>query len=268
MSVSLSSGLEVVRLRPAPEKEAPTLVFLHEGLGSVSQWRDFPQRLAAATGLGAVVYSRAGYGRSKAAPPPWPLDFMEREAAVLEELLDAEGVRSAVLVGHSDGGTIALLHAAAAPRPPRVRALLLLAPHVFCEELTRASIAAAAEEYRHGDLRRRLARYHDHVDDAFGGWSGVWLDPEFATWSIVERLRGVTAPVLVVQGLQDPYGTPAQVEAIVAGCAGPVTVRLLEGCGHAPHREREAETMAAMVRFLEELQIGRTGAAGSSKKQL
>ncbi len=235
---------------PGPDA-APTLVFLHEGLGCVTTWRDFPARLAEATGSGALVYSRAGYGRSDPVPLPRPLRFMHDEALlVLPEVLEAALVREAILVGHSDGGSIALIHAGGVPAA-RVRALILEAPHVFCEALSVRSITEAAETYRQGDLRGALERHHgDNVDVAFWGWNRAWLDPGFRAWNIEEYLPGVRCPVLVIQGKDDEYGTLAQVEAIEAGCGGPVRRLVLPGCGHSPHREQPDPTLLAMAEFV------------------
>lgn len=229
--------------------EAPTLVFLHEGLGSASLWRDFPDRLAAATGLGALVYSRAGYGRSNPADLPRPVRFMHDEAEVLVEVLEQTGVRDPVLVGHSDGASIAIIYAGsgAGPRP---RALVLEAPHVFTEPHGLASIAAIRETYRTTDLRERLARHHRHVDVAFRGWNDVWLDPDFRAWNIEAYLPRITAPMLVVQGEDDEYGTWAQVEAIQRGAGGPVEVLAVPACGHSPHREHPGLVLDAMARFV------------------
>lgn len=234
---------------------APTLVFLHEGLGCVTTWRDFPARLAETTGWGALVYSRAGYGRSEPVPVPRPLRFMHDEALlVLPEVLEAVGVREAVLVGHSDGGSIALIHAGGAPTA-RVRGLLLEAPHVFCEDLSVRSIARAAEKYREGDLRRALERHHgDNVDIAFWGWNRVWLDPDFRAWNIEEYLGRVRCPVLVIQGADDEYGTVAQIDAIEAGCGGPVSRLILPDCGHSPHRDQPDATLGAMASFVRGLE--------------
>lgn len=245
--------LEVRWVGPGPQA-APTLVLLHEGLGCVGLWRDFPDRLAAATGCGALVYSRAGYGRSQAVPLPRPLDYMQREGeSVVGPLLDAAGVREAILVGHSDGGSIALVHAASDPAG-RVRGLVLMAPHVFCEELSVRSIAAARREFEAGELRARLLRHHgDNLDVAFRGWCEAWLDPAFMGWNIEGYLPRVRAPILLIQGEDDVYGTTAQLEAIARGAAGPVETLLLPGCGHSPHRERPAETLAAAARFVRQI---------------
>ena len=241
---------------PRPEA-APTLVFLHEGLGCVSTWRDFPARLAEATGWGALVYSRAGYGASDPVALPRPLRFMHDEAGVLGQVLDAAGVREAVLVGHSDGASIALVHAGR-DRPARVRALLLQAPHVFCEDLTVGSIEAAARAFASGELRPALERHHGaNVDVAFHGWSGAWLDPGFRAWNLEEFLPGIEVPVLLVQGEQDEYGTLRQLDAIQAGCAGRVERLVLPDCGHAPHRDQPELTLQSMAAFVRDLPGGR-----------
>jgi pimeloyl-ACP methyl ester carboxylesterase len=230
-------------------------VLLHEGLGCVSLWRDFPARLAEATGLRTLAFSRAGYGASDPEPLPWPVTFMHRQALeVLGPVLDAAGIDDAVLVGHSDGASIALVHAGGADPTGRVRGLALLAPHVFCEDLTIRSIEAARDAYEHGDLRERLARHHGaSVDNAFRGWNGAWLDPGFRAWSIEEYLPRVRVPVLVIQGEDDEYGTRRQLDAIAAACPGPVETLLLPGCGHSPHRDRPQETLRAIAAFVRRL---------------
>ncbi len=241
--------LEIAWHGPRPD-EAPTLVFLHEGLGCVSLWRDFPARLARATGLGALVYSRRGYGRSDPVPLPRPVRFMHEEALVLERVLDTAGIRTAILVGHSDGASIALIHAATHPGE-RVRALALEAPHVFVEDVSVASIAAIRKEYETTDLPRRLAKHHGaNTGCAFRGWNDVWLDAEFRGWSIVELLSRIAPPTLVVQGEGDEYGTLRQVAAILGGTEGPVTARLFPGCGHSPHRDCPDAVLAAMRAFI------------------
>jgi pimeloyl-ACP methyl ester carboxylesterase len=243
--------LEYVWHGPGPSS-APTLVFLHEGLGCVTRWREFPEALAAAAGCGALVYSRAGYGGSDRNPPPWGKDFLHREALALPEVLAAAQVRDAIFVGHSDGGSIALIHSGAVEAtPPRLHGLVLLAPHVFCEDVTLASIRAAVEAYRHDDLRERLEKHHGgNVDDAFFGWSGAWLDPAFRDWTIEDSLPGVRVPALVVQGEDDPYGTLRQVDAIEAGCRGGVRRLVLAECGHAPHRDQPEATLQAAADFV------------------
>jgi pimeloyl-ACP methyl ester carboxylesterase len=243
--------LEYARWAAAGEG-APTLVFLHEGLGSVSLWRDFPARAAQATGCGALAYSRAGYGRSDPGPGPWGVDFMHREAEVLPEVLDAAGVGDAVLVGHSDGASIALIHAGSAPSP-RLRALALLAPHVFVEDVTVASIARLAEACRTTDLPARFARHHGANTAALlDAWTGIWLAPEFRAWNIEEHLPRIEVPVLVVQGEADEYGTARQVEAVRRGVSGPVRALLLPGAGHSPHRDAPEAVLAALAAFVAE----------------
>jgi pimeloyl-ACP methyl ester carboxylesterase len=234
---------------PAPG-EAPTLIFLHEGLGSAAMWRDFPRRLADATGWGALAYSRAGYGASPPAALPRPIRYMHDEAVVLEGVLQRFGVRDAILVGHSDGASIALIYAGSAPRP-NLRALVLEAPHVFAESIGLESIAAMKGEYETTDLRQRLARYHGaNVDVSFRGWNDVWLDPQFRDWNIEEFLPAIDVPVLVIQGTGDEYGTILQVEAIASQVRAPVETLLLPGCGHAPHRDQPDATAAAIVDFV------------------
>lgn len=232
-----------------PGGHAPTIVLLHEGLGSVSTWRDWPERLARATGAGVLVFSRPGYGASDPVPLPRPLDYMEREGRdVLPAVLDQAGVRRALLVGHSDGGSIALVHAATEAPGGRVRGLALLAPHVICEDVSVRAIAATREEYVHGGLRARLERHHGaNVDVAFWGWSRAWLDPGFRAFDLTGYLPAVCVPTVVVQGEADPYGTLAQVELIERMAAGPVERLLLPGVGHRPQRERPEETTAAVV---------------------
>ena len=228
-------------------REGPVLVFLHEGLGSVGLWRGFPEKLAKATGLGAFVYSRAGYGASDAVPLPRPVRYMHDEAELLAEILKRADIPAPVLIGHSDGASIAILYAGSgAP----ARALILEAPHVFTEDVGLRSIEAARVAYLRGPLRERLARWHEDVDSAFWGWNGPWLDPDFRRWNIESSLPQIRAPLLVVQGENDEYGTIAQVEAIRRGAAGPVEVQLLKDCGHSPHRDQEEATLRTMSDFL------------------
>lgn len=235
----------------------PPLVFLHEGLGSIELWRSFPDAVRAAAGTPRmVVYSRAGYGRSGPVARPRPVTYMHHEAdVVLPSLLAALGIVRPLLVGHSDGASIALLYAGAGHD---VAGLVLLAPHVFVEDVSVTSIAAAREAYASSDLRAKLARYHDDVDGAFRGWNDVWLDPTFRAWDITDRLGAITAPALVIQGDGDPYGTAAQVDAISAGVSGAVTTVLLAGIGHAPHLEAAEETLAAATAYLERVSGGWT----------
>lgn len=223
---------------PAPG----ALVFLHEGLGSIAQWRDTPAEIARLTGRPALVYSRQGYGHSSPVAVPRPLTYMHDEAMKIPP------VEAPILIGHSDGASIAII--AAGEGHVRPRALVLIAPHVFVEDVSVASIAAARDAYEHGDLRARLARYHDDVDGAFWGWNRAWLDPGFRAWNLEAYLPRITAPVLVVQGTADQYGTLAQVEAIERQLAGPVETLLVEGAGHAPFRDDPALVHARIAAFI------------------
>lgn len=240
-------GKKIEAQRIGPET-GPTLVLLHEGLGSLGLWRDFPRKLVEATGLSAFVYSRAGYGKSDPEPLPRPVRYMHDEAELLPEILRAANVTDPVLVGHSDGASIAIIYAGLG-HP--ARALLLEAPHVFTEEGGLDSIAKMRELYATTDLRAKLARWHEHVDAAFLGWNGAWLNPEFRKWNLEEYLPRIDAPVLIVQGTDDEYGTGKQIEAIRRGVKGPCEVLLLDDCGHSPHKDKPQETLRAMAGFLE-----------------
>ncbi len=235
---------------PSPDC-APTLVFLHEGLGCAALWRDFPDRLAARTGCGAFVYSRAGYGRSTAVPLPRPLSYMHDEAQHhLGPTLDAAGIRRALLVGHSDGASIATIYAAVTA-DDRVVGLALLAPHFFNEDVCVASIRQAKAAFETSDLRERLARYHgDNVDCAFWGWNRAWLDPAFRHWNIEQYIPRIRVPVLLVQGENDQYGTRRQLDAFVRGATCPVETRLLAGSRHAPFIDQPQATLEILVRFI------------------
>ena len=228
----------------------PTLVLLHEGLGCVALWRDFPQRLAAATGCAVFAYSRFGYGGSDAAPLPWPLDYMQREGRdVLPGVLAAAGIGDCVLVGHSDGASIALVHAATSGRV-KVRGVVVMAPHVFAEDCGLESIANVRGQFDAG-LRHKLAKYHGaNVDCAFRGWSESWLHPDFRRWNLEGFLPEITAPVLQIQGVDDQYGTAAQLQAIAAGVSGPCETHLLEDCRHAPQFEQPELTLALIEEFI------------------
>jgi pimeloyl-ACP methyl ester carboxylesterase len=232
--------------RIAGSSDAPTLVFLHEGLGSLALWRDFPAKVAQAAAASAIVYSRYGYGDSDRLTAPRDVDYMHREALdALPELRAALGLEDVILIGHSDGASIALIHAGSGRWP--VRALILEAPHVFVEEISVESIAAARKAYAATDLRPRLERYHADVDGAFRGWNDIWLDPRFRTWTIEEYLPGVRCPVLAIQGADDEYGTLAQIDAIEERVGGPFERLVLAQCKHSPHRDQEAAVLAAMA---------------------
>jgi pimeloyl-ACP methyl ester carboxylesterase len=226
----------------------PALVFLHEGLGSIGLWRSFPTDVRAACGEPELlVYSRQGYGHSEPLAGPRRVTYMHDEADdVLPAVLGRFGITSPILVGHSDGASIALLYAGGGGH---VSGLVLLAPHVFVEERSIEGIEAARRSYREGDLATRLARHHDDPDGTFWGWNDVWLSPAFRSWNIEDRLGAITCPVLLVQGDADPYGTVAQVEAIERGVRGECTRVVLPGVGHAPHLDAPAETLVAVTEF-------------------
>ena len=245
-----AARLEVERI-DVGRRDVAAIVMLHEGLGSVAMWKDFPHRVAHAAGRDVLVYSRAGYGRSSPAALPYGVRYMHDEAlAVLPRLLDACGVERPILFGHSDGASIALIHAGAQPRP--VTGLVLMAPHVFVEDVSIASIAAAKTAWRATNLRERLARYHDDVDAAFTGWNDIWLDPAFRAWDIAAEVRDVQRPILAIQGEDDEYGTMEQVERI-ARLASDVDVVKLADCRHAPHRDQPDAVLEALVRFVDRL---------------
>ena len=233
---------------------APTLVFLHEGLGSAAQWRDFPERLAAEAGYGALVYSRAGYGRSSPIEEPRPVSFMHAEATrALPEVLARFGVVSPVLFGHSDGASIALIYAGSGCAPPP-RALILEAAHVMVEPICLQSIrrlaATVGDPVAGAGLRERFARHHDRSEETMRAWIDVWLRPEFAAWDIQSLLPAVVCPVLGIQGKEDAYGTPAQLDLLRSAVAGPVETHLLAACGHAPHRDRRDDVLSLSKAFL------------------
>lgn len=243
------ASLEYRMIGPRPDA-APVIVMLHEGLGSVTTWGDFPARLSEQTGAGVFVYSRAGYGKSSTIALPRPLDYMQREATeVLPQLLDAIGFRRGILLGHSDGATIAAYYAGSV-QDHRVRGLVLIAPHFFMEDSNIAAIRKTVEAYKTTDLRARLARHHADVDAAFRGWSGAWLDPAFEKFDTTDALAYIRVPVLVLQGAADPYGTLAQVRVLEEECYCPVEAVVLDGIGHAPHREEPAEILPKITEFV------------------
>jgi pimeloyl-ACP methyl ester carboxylesterase len=238
--------------RPDTAADGPVLVFLHEGLGSVALWKDFPARVVSATGAPALVYSRYGYGKSDRLSGSRCVDYMHREALeVLPELLDALSIRNPVLIGHSDGASIALIHAGAGSRP--VRGLVLMAPHVFVEDITVKSIAEAKVAFENTELPAKLARYHDDVESTFRGWNDIWLHPDFRRWNIEEYLPGVTYPLLLIQGEDDQYGTTAQVKAIARQVNGPVETLMLPNCAHSPHVDQVQTTVERIAHFVARL---------------
>lgn len=242
--------LEIARHGPSPA-EAPTLVFLHHGLGCVGTWRDFPAKLAAATGCGALVYSRLGYGRSDACALPRAVGFMHDEGLeVLPELLDVTGVRECVLVGHSDGGSIAIIYAGGTPAGP-LRGVITEAAHVYFEPMTVRALREASESYQRGELRERLAKHHgQNTDCAFRGWNDAWLHPDFVDWDLREYVQRIAVPMLAIQGEDDEYGTPAQVESIVQLAPTDARGLMLPDCGHSPHLDLETEVLKAMSGFV------------------
>ena len=239
--------LEVQRL-PGRHPHAPELVFLHEGLGSISLWKDFPTRIAAATGCPVTIYSRYGSGNSDVLTAARQVTFMHDEARhALADLLRQLAIENPILVGHSDGASIALIYAAV---HDQVRALVLMAPHVFVEDLTIASIAAAKIKFETTDLPARLARHHQDPARTFWGWNDIWLHPDFRSWNIEEFLPRITCPILAIQGLEDEYGTMAQVEAIARQARGPVEILKLSNCHHSPHRDQADAVVKAITRFV------------------
>ena len=230
---------------PGDPQLAP-LLFLHEGLGSVALWRGFPERVAAATGRRAVAYSRLGHGFSDLPPAPRTHTFMHDEAdTVVPALRDALGLFDPVLVGHSDGASIALIHAAG----HAVRGVVVLAPHVLVEAVGREGVVAAREAFAHTDLREKMTRRHRDADVTFHSWNDVWLSDAFTDWDLRPLLAGITAPVLGIQGTDDPYGTVVHVEAVRDAAKGPVELLVL-GCGHAPHLEDPETVDNAVIRFV------------------
>ena len=241
-------SLEVVQT-PALRDGAPTVVFLHEGLGSVALWRDVPQRIGRATGFGTLVYSRYGNGFSDVLDAPRRVEYMHDEAlVVLPELLEACGVRNPALFGHSDGASIALIFAGAFPN--EVAALVVEAPHAIVEDISVESIAQIRVAYSTTTLPEKMARYHADVDATFFGWNDIWLAPEFRSWSIVERLSALRAPALAIQGTDDEYGTLEQLELLRRASPARTDVVQLAGCGHAPHRDRRSMVEALATTWL------------------
>jgi pimeloyl-ACP methyl ester carboxylesterase len=241
--------LEYSFVGPRPG-EAPTLVLLHEGLGSAGMWGDFPDKLQAATGAGVFAYSRVGYGHSSPARFPRALDFMHVEAReILPRVLDAIGFQNGLLVGHSDGGSVAAIHAGSV-QDHRVRGLVLMAPHFIVEDVTIKAITEIRQAYDTTSLRARFARWHADPDATVRGWTDVWLTNDFRPWDLREDLAYIRVPILIIQGEDDHYGTVRQIEIAQEECYCPVEVLLLPDAQHAPHREATEATLAAIVDFV------------------
>ena len=248
-------ALEFQRLEAGSGRPRAPLVFLHEGLGSVAMWRDWPAQLCLETGRAGVAYSRRGYGKSDSVPDVrgkgrLTPDYMHREALeVLPALLSTLGLRSPVLLGHSDGGTIALLHASHHP----VTACVVMAPHVIVEDISVAAITQARDAYQAGGLRERLARYHADVDGAFWQWNDIWLSAGFRNFDIRSECRHIHAPVLALQGLDDPYGSLRQIDEIGPTQGPAVELEKIPQCGHSPHKDQPGATLERIARFLQPL---------------
>ena len=237
--------------RIAAPADGPALVFLHEGLGSISQWRDFPARIVEATGLPAMIYARYGHGQSELLRQSHGVDFMHREALeVLPELLRRLGIARTILIGHSDGASIALIYAGAG-HP--LQGLVALAPHVFVEDISVEGIVAAKRVFESTDLPQKLARHHRDPVKTFYGWNDVWLAPAFRSWNIEGFLPAIKCPLLAIQGHDDEYGSMAQVDAIARQAGGPVEVLKLERCGHCPHQDQPQIVAAAIVEFVKRI---------------
>jgi pimeloyl-ACP methyl ester carboxylesterase len=243
-----TSDLEYRMIGPSPQ-DAPTIVMLHEGLGSAGLWGDFPDKLQAATGAGVFAYSRAGYGASTPVKLPRAVDYMHTEALdVLPKLLDQIGFRRGLLCGHSDGASIAAIYTGA-HQDHRVEGVVMIAPHFIVEDVSVTSIADIKTAYETTDLKTKLARWHGDVDNAFYGWNAAWLNPAFRNWDISEYLAYIRVPVAILQGANDEYGTMRQIEIAREECYCPVDVTVIPGAGHQPHREAPGATLDAVQEF-------------------
>ncbi len=252
-------NLEIRRIA-GKRSQAPAIVFLHEGLGSIALWRDFPDRLCAKSGFPGVVYSRYGNGFSETLEEHRAIEYMHREALdALPELVEKLALHRPIFFGHSDGASIAAIFAAAYPE--QVSALVLEAPHVFVEALSVQSIAAIGERFRNSSLRERMARYHRDVDRTFFGWNDIWLAPAFLEWDITAMLPAIKAPALCIQGSDDEYGTLAQIDMIAKESGGPVDRLVLSGCGHSPHRDRADYVESAAAEWI----ASTSGGPGSAR---
>src|SRR3979409_2083285 len=256
-----AQNLEYRMIGPPPD-HAPTIIMLHEGLGSAALWGDFPEKLQAATGAGIFAYSRSGYGASTPARLPRPLDYMHIEALEgLPKLLDAIGFRRGLLLGHSDGASIAAIYAGS-HQDHRVEGVAMIAPHFIVEDISVASIARIRTAYETTELKAKLKRWHKDVDNAFYGWNGAWLNPKFRDWDISEYLAYIRVPVAILQGVDDEYGTMRQVEIAQEECYCPVDVTVIPGAGHSPHREAPGATLDAISEFANAILRGDQGSQG------
>ncbi|MBA2398084.1 MAG: alpha/beta hydrolase [Bradyrhizobium sp.] len=243
-----AADLEYRMIGPSPQ-DAPTIVMLHEGLGSAGLWGDFPDKLQAATGAGVFAYSRSGYGASTPATLPRTVDYMHTEALdVLPKLLDQIGFRRGLLLGHSDGASIAAIYTGA-HQDHRVEGVVMIAPHFIIEDISVTSIAKIKTVYETTDLKAKLARWHRDVDNAFYGWNAAWLNPAFRNWDISEYLAYIRVPVAILQGADDEYGTMRQIAIAQEECYCPVDVTVIPGAGHQPHREVPGATLDAVQEF-------------------
>ncbi|MFT5134011.1 MAG: pimeloyl-ACP methyl ester carboxylesterase [Gammaproteobacteria bacterium] len=239
--------------------DSPTLVFLHEGLGSVAMWKDFPEQLAEVTGFNAFIYSRQSYGKSSPLPLPREVNYSREEAVdVLPKVMEAANILKPVFIGHSDGGSIALIYAGTGMQPVAA-GLIVMAPHVFNESVSTSGIQLAKQAYEQGELRSRLSAYHNDVDNAFWRWNNIWLDKDFQYWNIEEFLPGISAPVLHIQGKNDEYGTEAQALAIQTQCGGIVEVLMLADCGHSPFRDQTQATLNGISNFITKHHLAEIG---------
>jgi len=261
-------SLEVQRIAGL-SPHAPELVFLHEGLGSISHWKDFPERVASTTGCPVTVYSRYGNGNSDLLTEPRPVTYMHDEALrTLPDLLEQLHIENPIVIGHSDGASIALIFAGGvagaihAGANDSVRGLVLLAPHVFVEDLSVASIAAAKTTFETTDLCEKLGRHHRDPARTFWGWNNIWLHPDFRRWNIEKYLSRITCPILAIQGLDDQYGTMAQVRAIARQSGGPVEILPLAGCRHSPQRDKPDAVLAAIAKFVKRISGNKSQSSG------
>jgi pimeloyl-ACP methyl ester carboxylesterase len=257
------TSLEGAWFGPRPQ-DGPTIVVMHEGLGSVSIWRDFPERLAKATNAGVFVFSRAGYGRSSPVPLPRPVDYLRREAVdVLPKILDAIGFRRGILLGHSDGASIAAIYAGSV-QDHRVRGLVLIEPHFFVEEMNLAAIRKFANDYKTTDLRTRLQRHHADADATVQGWLDFWLHRDFKSFDMQDDLAHIRVPILIVKGENDPYGTIEQIRMAERECYCPVESIIIPDARHSPHHEQRELTLGAITSFINHI-LWSHGEAGLAK---